>query len=670
MSIELIIVLALLLLFIVGFMFIEPAISKHKVKNNNEYGSARFSTFNEIKKNFKKEKISNIKESGVPIWFSKDFKYVWFDRETPHYTYLGSTGSGKSVTAVIPMCSFIATAKNKRSVFITDPKGEIFNTTSKMFKDNGYNVLTLDFRHPEMSNHFNILEPIIKEYERYIEYEKKSIVSKKDKVKYNNLAMTSLAETNRLITSLATMIMQEKTQQKDPFWNNSARNLLEGLIGFFLEEYKKNNIKRNQITMTSIRKFQNSSMQEKNFNKFKTYIDRKDYGSKSKDSLTSILNASDNTYKSITAVFGEKMSLFDDVNVANVTSDSDFDFDLLGREATALFIIVPDEDKVYFTLVTIIVGLLYKELVKLANSKENKKLPVQIDWLLDEFANCPPLADIEALVSVARSRGMRFHFFIQSFSQLDNVYGKEVAQIILDNCGLIYLKTNTQDTAEQISKRLGKTTISSSSISQSLSLLDYNGNKSTSLMARDLLTPDEVKQLHYKTIIFPIIGYPIFRDTVMYNKFSCYEKGEIERRVNSLKQLDNTYFTVEQIKSPIGGRFKKVDDELNMSAKDFYKEQREAEEQELLKAIEQVKDIIKDNIINFEYKTKNNRTFSVISLNKDIGEMEKSLIKGQLDNKIYHIEISNNDNGKNVIEIHLKNSHSFEYQMGEKDVKK
>ncbi len=664
MSLELIIVLALLLLFMVGFMFIEPATSKHKVKNNNEYGSARFSTFNEIKRNFKKEKISNIKESGVPIWFSKDFKYVWFDKETPHYTYLGSTGSGKSVTAVIPMCSFIATAKNKRSVFITDPKGEIFNTTSKMFKDNGYNVLTLDFRHPEMSNHFNILEPIIKEYEKYIDYEKKSIVSKKDKVKFNNLAMTSLAETNRLITSLATMIMQEKTQQKDPFWNNSARNLLEGLIGFFLEEYKKNNIKRNQITMTSIRKFQNSSMQEKNFNKFKTYIDRKDYGSKSKDSLTSILNASDNTYKSITAVFGEKMSLFDDVNVANVTSDSDFDFDLLGREATALFIIVPDEDKVYFTLVTIIVGLLYKELVKLANSKENKKLPVQIDWLLDEFANCPPLADIEALVSVARSRGMRFHFFIQSFSQLDNVYGKEVAQIILDNCGLIYLKTNTQDTAEQISKRLGKTTISSSSISQSLSLLDYNGNKSTSLMARDLLTPDEVKQLHYKTIIFPIIGYPIFRDTVMYNKFSCYEKGKIERKVNSLKQLDNTYFTVEQIKSPIGGRFKKVDDELNMSAKDFYKEQREAEEQELLKAIEQIKDIIKDNIINFEYKTKNSRTFSVVSLNKDIGEMEKSLIKGQLDNKIYHIEISNNDNGKNVIEIHLKSTFNQEQELG------
>ena len=201
-------------------------------------------------------------------------------------------------------------------------------------------------------------------------------------------------------------------------------------------------------------------------------------------------------------LFGEKMSLFDDINVANVTSVSDFDFDILGKDNTALFVVVPDEDKTYFTLVTIIVGLLYRDLVKLANSNDNKKLPYEIDFILDEFANCPPLADIEAIVSVARSRGMHFHFFIQSFSQLDNVYGKEVAQIILDNCGLVYLKTNTQETAEAISKRLGKKTIESNSVRQSVSLLNYNGDRSTNLIGRDLMTPEEVKQLHYKTIIF------------------------------------------------------------------------------------------------------------------------------------------------------------------------
>ena len=80
--------------------------------------------------------------------------------------------------------------------------------------------------------------------------------------------------------------------------------------------------------MTSIRKFQNSSMEEKNLKNFKKYIEQKEYGSKSKDSLTSILSASDNTFKSITAVFGEKMALFDEINVANVTSRNSFDFDI------------------------------------------------------------------------------------------------------------------------------------------------------------------------------------------------------------------------------------------------------------------------------------------------------------------------------------------------------
>ena len=550
MSINIIILLVVLIVFTIGFMYIEPMMAKHKIKSDNEYGSARFSSKSEIEKYFVKERIGHIREAGVPILFSKDLKYMWVDKETPHYVYLGSTGSGKSVTAVIPFCSFIATAKNKRSVFITDPKGEIYNTTSSMFKKNGYNVLTIDFRHPELSNKFNILEPIIKEYEKYIEYEKKTKkeTDKNKKLEYNNLSMSALAETNRLITSLSTMIMIEKVQGKDPFWNNSAKNLLEGLIGFFLEEYKSGNIRRDQITMTSIRKFQNSSMEEKNLKNFKKYIEQKEYGSKSKDSLTSILSASDNTFKSITAVFGEKMALFDDINVANVTSSNSFDFDILGKEPTALYVIVPDEDKTYYTLVTIIVGLLYRELVKLANSRQEKKLKYQIDWILDEFANCPPLADIEAIVSVARSRGMRFHFFIQSFSQLDNVYGKEVSQIILDNCGLVYLKTNTQETAEAISKRLGKKTIESNSISQSMSLRDYNGNKSTSLIARDLMTPDEVKQLHYKTIIFPIIGYPILRDTIIYKKFSSYSSGEEVRTINPLIDLSNTYFTVEDIK--------------------------------------------------------------------------------------------------------------------------
>lgn len=650
MNLTYILILVVLGIFLLVFVYIEPMLAKHKIKNSNEYGSARFSSLKEIQKTFDKENVSHIKNVGFPIWFDKNLKTVWMDKETPHWVYLGSTGSGKSVTQVIPYCSFLSSAETKRSAFITDPKGEIFSTTSKMFKDRGYEVITIDFRNPEKSNKLNILEPIINEYEEYMYYDK----IKDTDISYNNMAISHLAETNRLITSLSEMIMKEKVEAKDPFWNNSARQLLEGLIGFFLEEYKLGNINREQITMTSIRKFQNSSMAEKNFAKFKEYLETREYGTKSKDSLTSIITASENTYKSITSVWGSKMSLFDDVNVANVTRISDFDFGILGKRPTVLYVIVPDEDKTYFTLVTVIVGLLYRELVKVANSMEDKKLPIQIDFILDEFANCPPLSDIEAIVSVARSRGMRFHFFIQSFAQLDNVYGKDVAQIILDNCGLVYLKTNTQETAEAISKRLGKRTIEQSSVSQSISLTNYNGNKSTSLMARDLLTPEEVKQLHYKMIIFPIIGFPIFRDTILYKKFSCYQKGMIDRTVNGLKDLSYTYFTVENIKYEMKTRRGRFRDRLTKENQEMIEEKLE-NERNLFKEVE---DILKEILINKQYKVDydecNNRAFMKVNVdNLDNGTLLK--VKNKIDNEKYHIENNKKDNNT-IIEIHFKSA--------------
>lgn len=62
---------------------------------------------------------------------------------------------------------------------------------------------------------------------------------------------------------------------------------------------------------------------------------------------------------------------------------------------------MPQEDKTYFTFVKVIVGLLYRELVKVANNMEDKRLPIQIDFILDEFANCPPLSDIEASLKIS-----------------------------------------------------------------------------------------------------------------------------------------------------------------------------------------------------------------------------------------------------------------------------
>lgn len=633
-SIE-IIILILVIFAMIFILFIEPRISKRKLENKNEHGSSKFADIKEIEKTFIKEDLNNINSVGFPVWYSKKngkFTDVYFDNKSPHYLLIGSTGSGKSVTVVIPECFMFATAKEKHSVVVTDPKAEIFNATSKVFKDNGYDVITIDFRNPNKSNKINIMQPIINEWKEYCHYNKIMLFLfahflKKNKIKldsfddkkyltkvkekynledylvdiiennrndineiikdkkmydvkyfddslkngillknyllsksneeiilmireYQNLSSKHQAESNRLVISLADLTFVDK-ETNDKFWINSAKQLFIGICGIFLEDYQNGLIPENKINISSVKKFQNSSLIKENQTFLQRNVNSRKYGSLSKDYLTSILSAAENTYKSITAVFGEKMAIFDDLNVENVISTNEFNFTDLGSKPTALYIIVPDEDRAYFQLVTIIIGMLTKDLTRFANLPENKgQLPIMVEWILDEFANCPPLNSIETLVSVARSRRMRFQFFIQSYGQLSQVYGKDVASIIQDNCALVYLKTNTVETAEIIAKKLGKATIETHSMSKSTDIMKVGANKTTSLMGKELLTATEIISLKYKTIIFPTISNPIFRDTYLYSDLFPQFKNlsGIDRETKVLKRVTSNYYTVEELK--------------------------------------------------------------------------------------------------------------------------
>jgi len=365
-----------------------------------------------------------------------------------------------------------------------------------------------------------------------------------------NISSKHQAESNRLVVSLADLIFVDK-ETNDKFWINSAKQLFIGIVGIFLEDYQLGIIDEKKINISSVKKFQNSSLIKENQNFLQRNVNARKYGSLSKDYLTSILSAADNTYKSVTAVFGEKMAIFDDLNVENITSTNEFNFTDLGSKPTALFIIVPDEDRAYFQLVTIIIGMLTKDLTKFANFPENKgTLPVKVEWILDEFANCPPLSSIETLVSVARSRGMRFQFFIQSFSQLEQVYGKEVASIIIDNAALCYLKTNSVECAEKIMQKLGKSTIETNSMSKSTDPMKIGANQTTSLMGKELLTVTEIIGLKYKTIIFPTVSNPIFRDTYLYSDvYPEFAKVDVlERETKVLKRITSNYYTVELLR--------------------------------------------------------------------------------------------------------------------------
>ncbi len=698
------IIIVLLAILLIYIFIIYPTKYNRNVENNNEYGSARFATEKEIKKDFKRQSLDNIEEFGFPIWFDKNLNNVWMDNQTPHWLFLGSTGSGKSLTSVKPQSAMIANAKIKRSVFFSDPKGELFSDTSQMFEENGYEVITLDFRNPTLSAKINLLQPVIDEWKVYLEYKKKAdelelesvvdaddyeealkildssfdfetlkrenalktkeevesrIADREKKIKeYTNISMDAYAEASRLVGSIADMICSEENS-KDPFFPASAGNLLAGLIFFFLEEYEKGVIEEDKITLNSILKFQISTTEEQNAKKFKKIIEKLPYTCNSKLRLNNVIGASENTYKSITSVFGQKMAIFNDLNVANVTSSSDFSFDCLGKgivkeetyiengeektrmvtKPVAMYVIVRDEDESYNILITLIVGIMYKCLVRLAVNSPKQKCPIGIEFMLDEFANCPPLPSISAMVTVARSRNMRFQFYIQEFSQLDKVYGKEVANIIKGNAGLVYLKTTSYETAEAISKRLGKQTIQNKSISRGTGWgSSLNVNNNLSLMGRELFTPDEIMGLEYKTIIFPIKkSFPIFRDTIPFFTFTpkhkTFHEGAIERIPFIMSTLEDKLFSVEQINDNDPENNDKRDTYYTKMQKTRMRNQtnrimHDTDAKLLEPAINQIKNIISEaDISSIEYlPDEYGRTYGKITTTRRLTENDKFLI--------------------------------------------
>ena len=752
-SYPMLLLLFLIIGIIIFILFVEPRLSKRKLTNKNEHGSSKFADLKEIKKNFDKENLHNIDKVGFPIWYekiNKRWENVYFDTKSPHYLLVGSTGSGKSATVSLNMAIHFATAKEKHSVVFTDPKAELFNATGKIFKDNGYDVITIDFRNPMQSNKINVMQPIIDEWKEHCHYNKCMMLflshflkvnkinvlklfndSKykeqiKDKYKlenyivdiinsnsdylskeaknkklydtsiingyekeslkeflnnksnndllfyikdYQNNSAKHQAETNRLVISLANLIFTEKNS-KDPFWINSSKQLFIGITGIFLEDYKEGLIEENKINISSIKKFQNSSLIKENQNYLQRNLNERPYGSLSKDYLTSILSAAENTYKSVTAVFGEKMSIFDDLNVENITSVSEFKFTNIGTKPVALYIIVPDEDRAYFQLVTIIVGMLIKDLTKFANKQENKGvLPVPVEWILDEFANCPPLDSIETIVSVARSRKMRFYFFIQSFSQLDQVYGKETANIIQDNCALVYLKTNTVETAEVIAKKLGKSTIETNSMSMSTDIFKLGANQTKSLMGKELLTANEIINLKYKTIIFPTFGNPIFRDTYLYSDLypKYYNYPVYQRNINTLKRLTENYYTVEKLREKIEDKIGKSTDILTRQVRKNFQRNTNRQVNKIIKNIkndtrndidvlnlylEDIKTVLKNKII--EEFLLDDRVY-VLELNTSITKFELERIKKLKKESIFLEIATNKTRKKTLLTIYEKN---------------
>ena len=364
---------------------------------------------------------------GVPLLMKKD--KILVDNGEYHNLVIGATGSGKTQTIIFPTVEVLA--KHKESMIITDPKGEIYEQTSNLLRDRGYDVLVLNFRDPQAGNCWN---PMTLPYKMYKEGNQDKAIE--------------------LLDDLAANILyEEKSGNADPFWEKTSADYFSGLTLALFDDAKEEEVNLNSISlMTTVgeEKFGGSTY-------MKEYFSMMDPSGAAYTNASGTIMAPNETKGSIISVFKQKIKLFATRdNLSEMLSHSDINLDTIGERPTALYIVIQDEKKTYHPLVTILLKQCYETLIATAQ-RHGGKLPVRTNFLLDEFANMPPLKDITTMITAARSRSIRFTMIIQNFAQLDQVYGKENAETIRGNCGnTIYLITTELKALEEISKMCGE----------------------------------------------------------------------------------------------------------------------------------------------------------------------------------------------------------------------
>ena len=365
--------------------------------------------------------------AGVPLLLNE--KEAWVDNGEYHTLVIGSTGSGKTQTVIKPTVKLLA--KAGESMIITDPKGEIYEATANMLRDKGYDVQILNFRDPQNGSSWN---PLSLPYRMYKSGNQDKAIELLDDLALN-------------------ILYDESSNNSDPFWEKTSADYFSGVALGLFEDAKEDEININSISlMTTVgeEKFGGSTY-------IKEYFSFKDPASASVINASSTINAPTDTKGSILSVFRQKIKLFASrENLSEMLSHSDIELADIGRRKTALFIVVQDEKKTYHSLVTILLKQCYETLIAVAQ-ENGGELPVRTNFLLDEFANMPPLKDVTTMITAARSRHIRFTMIIQNYAQLNQVYGKENAETIRGNCGnIIYLISAELAALEEISKMCGE----------------------------------------------------------------------------------------------------------------------------------------------------------------------------------------------------------------------
>ena len=419
--------------------------------------------------------IANLTQAGVVLGMRElenGKEQIYFVGDDVHTLCVGATRSGKSRTIVVQSICTLGLAGlfgGSESIVVSDPKGELYNYTNEFLKKIGYEVRVLDFKTPEKSHRYNLLQPII------------DAMNRNDTDKAEMLAWDM---TNTLVGKSN----GEKT------WTNGEMSVIAAAILCVVCD-NKNRIEYQNLTnvywfVAEMCKTIAGKMP------LLEYVKKLPQTHPAKALLSISDVAPSRTRGSFYTSALTTLRLFTSKSIYAITNASDFSLTDVGDKKQALFIILPDEKTTFYPVASLIISQQYELLANMAD-RRGGRLKQRVNFLLDEFGNFTTIADFTNKLTVGGGRGLRFNLFLQSFAQLEDKYDKNTAITIKSNCQTwIYLQADDMETLKEISEKLGAYTTSSYQLSAShQKYATPSSSHSLSLTQRNLLNVDEVRRV-------------------------------------------------------------------------------------------------------------------------------------------------------------------------------
>ncbi|MBR6396124.1 MAG: type IV secretory system conjugative DNA transfer family protein [Lachnospiraceae bacterium] len=529
------------------------------------------------------EQLANVKKDGIPVRAIVDKRGKMHINFLPgaHSLVIGATGSGKTTTFINPMIQLLGATAAGSSMIMTDPKGELFSLHSKYLKERGYNVLLLDLRDTYTSSRWNPLGGIYDMYQDYlnagngIRLHRDSMANYPDLrkidgdakegeawVEWNGTAYADVSHCQDDVSVTKQKIYDEMYEdlndlisvicpiehEKDPLWEKGARSIIMATCLAMLEDSADPELgmTKDKFNVFNLNKALTNS--ENEFAALKKYFEGRDPLSQAVTLSRQVLSAADATLSSYMSITFDKLNMFNDRGLCGLTSATDIRAEEFAEKPTALFMKIPDEKDTRHGLAAVFILCMYKALIKVASAREDLSLPRNVYFILDEFGNMPKIEKFDKMITVGRSRKIWFNMVVQSYSQLNNVYGEKVADIVKSNCGMkMFIGSNDIGTCKEFSELCGNMTVRTNSTSASMGAKEGDFSVSNQTQVRPLIYPSELQKLNNKestgnAIIVTFGNYPLMTKYTPSYLCKYYQMGQME-----LGELRSNMFRADEV---------------------------------------------------------------------------------------------------------------------------